>query len=62
LLLLASVALASPLSGIPGIPTSMGVLVLLIAGQLIVGRDYFWLPACVANMSGAMTGKFVQLW
>jgi hypothetical protein len=44
LLLLAGIVMASPLSGIPGMPTSMSVLVLVIAAQLIIGRKHFWLP------------------
>ena len=44
LLLMAGVILASPLSGIPGMPTTMGVLVLLIAVQLLFDRKHFWLP------------------
>jgi hypothetical protein len=44
LLLLAGVITVSPLSGIPGMPTTMGVFTFLIAVQLLVGREYFWLP------------------
>lgn len=44
LLLLAGAILTSPISGIPGVPTSMGVLVLLISAQLLLRRDHFWLP------------------
>ncbi len=44
LLLLAGIVMASPLSGIPGMPTSMSVLVLVIAAQLLIGRKHFWLP------------------
>jgi hypothetical protein len=44
LLLLAGVLTVSPLSGIPGMPTFMGVMVLLISTQMLVGRDCFWLP------------------
>lgn len=44
LLLLAGLVALSPLSGIPGMPSAMAVLVLLIAGQLICRRRYFWLP------------------
>lgn len=44
LLLLAGLIVFSPLSGIPGLPTVMAVFVLLIAGQLICRRRYFWLP------------------
>lgn len=44
LLLVAGVILASPLSGIPGVPTTLGVVVLLIALQLLIGEQEFWLP------------------
>jgi hypothetical protein len=51
LLLLAGVLTVSPLSGIPGMPTTMGVFTLLIAIQLLVGREYFWLPAWLLKRS-----------
>jgi hypothetical protein len=51
LLLLAGTVLASPLSGIPGIPTSMGVLVLLIAAQLLFARQCCWLPQWLLKRS-----------
>ena len=35
---------ASPLSGIPGVPTTLGVLVALVAGQLVLKNDKIWLP------------------
>jgi hypothetical protein len=44
LLLLAGLVVFSPLSGIPGLPTVMALFVLLIAGQLVCRRRYFWLP------------------
>ncbi|HKL54307.1 MAG TPA: exopolysaccharide biosynthesis protein [Wenzhouxiangellaceae bacterium] len=44
LLLIVGLILASPLSGIPGVATTMGVFVLLIALQLLGGRRRFWLP------------------
>lgn len=44
LLLLVGVILASPLSGMPGMPTTMGMLVLLISVQLLLKRESFWLP------------------
>lgn len=51
LLLLAGIILASPLSGIPGIPTTMAVLVLLITVQLLVGKKHFWFPEWLLNRS-----------
>ncbi|WP_372796967.1 exopolysaccharide biosynthesis protein [Litorivivens sp.] len=43
-LLLAGLIMFSPLSGIPGLPTVAALLVMLIAGQMLIGRNYFWLP------------------
>jgi hypothetical protein len=51
LLLMAGVVMTSPLSGIPGMSTSMAVLVLSIAFQLLVGRDHFWLPGWLLQRS-----------
>jgi hypothetical protein len=44
LVLLVGLILITPLSGVPGMPTLMGLLVLLTLGQLLVGREHFWLP------------------
>lgn len=49
LLLMAGVVITSPLSGIPGLPTCMAILVLLIAAQLLFRRDHFWLPRWLLN-------------
>jgi len=43
LLVLGLVAL-SPIGDIPGVPTVMGLVILLIAGQLLAARQRFWLP------------------
>ncbi len=51
LLLLAGLIALSPLSGIPGMPTTVGVIVALIAGQLLAGRKFFWLPEWVLSRS-----------
>lgn len=51
LLLLAGIILFSPLSGIPGVPTTMAVLVLLVAVQLLLGRRHFWLPQWLLRRS-----------
>jgi hypothetical protein len=55
LLLLAGILTISPLSGIPGMPTAMGVLVLLIAGQLLLGKKQFWLPGWLVRRSVAQS-------
>ncbi|WP_341938145.1 exopolysaccharide biosynthesis protein [Marinimicrobium sp. C2-29] len=51
LLLVIGAALTSPLSGIPGFPTTMAIFVLLVAVQLLVGRDHFWLPQWLLRRS-----------
>lgn len=51
LLLLVGLILVSPLSGIPGMATTMGILVLLIAVQLLLGRRHFWLPQWLLRRS-----------
>jgi hypothetical protein len=52
LLLLAGLIVIVPILGdIPGVPTAIALLIILIAGQLIVGRDHFWLPAWLLSRS-----------
>jgi hypothetical protein len=52
LLLVAGLITAAPLIGdIPGVPTLMGLLVLLTAGQLLLGRQRFWLPRFILERS-----------
>lgn len=41
----------SPLSGIPTLPSILGVMVVLVAGQLLLGKDHFWLPGKVLRRS-----------
>ncbi len=55
LLLLVGIILVSPLSGIPGMPTFMGVFVLLIAVQLLLRRRHFWLPRWLLNRTVSRT-------
>ena len=47
--LLIGVILVSPLSGIPGLPTTMAAALLLVSLQLVFGRDSFWLPRFLTN-------------
>ena len=49
LLLVAGLIVVSPLSGIPGLPTTVAVLVILIAVQLLLRRSHFWLPQWLAR-------------
>ncbi|WP_029007494.1 exopolysaccharide biosynthesis protein [Azospirillum halopraeferens] len=51
LLLVPGVIMLSPLSGIPTFPTLCATLVLLVAGQMLLGRQRLWLPRLVAARS-----------
>lgn len=51
LLLVAGIILASPLSAIPGMPTTVGSLLLLTAGQLLLRRRHLWLPRWLLRRS-----------
>ncbi len=51
LLLVIGLTLASPLSGIPGMASVSAAFILLIAVQLLIGRDYFWLPRWLLDRS-----------
>lgn len=52
ILLLAGLVTLAPIIGdIPGVPTMMGVLVLLTGGQLLLGRRSFWLPRALLDRS-----------
>lgn len=52
IVLLAGIIILAPVIGdIPGVPTVMGVLVVLTAGQLLFHRDHIWLPNWLLNRS-----------
>ena len=52
LLLVAGLITLMPLVGdIPGMPTAMALVVVLIAVQLLLHRHYFWLPQWLLNRS-----------
>lgn len=54
LLLLAGLVTLAPLIGdIPGVPTLMAIIVLLVAGQLLIGRHHLWLPRWLLDRSVA---------
>lgn len=44
LLLLIGIILVTPLSGIPGLPSTMGVAVFLLSSQMLLRRKRIWLP------------------
>lgn len=52
LLLLAGLVTVAPLIGdIPGVPTLMGIFVFLISVQMLLGREYLWLPQWLVKRS-----------
>jgi hypothetical protein len=34
----------SPVGGIPGLPTLLGAIIILVAAQMLLGRKHLWLP------------------
>lgn len=46
-LLVPSLMATSPLSGIPGVPSLAGIMILLICTQYMLGRKHIWLPAWI---------------
>lgn len=49
LLLVPGLIVLSPISGIPGIPTLGGIAILLVAGQMLIGRESVWLPEFILD-------------
>ncbi len=49
LLLLPPLLEISPLGGVPGVATTMALLIVLIAGQAILGRECVWFPRTIAK-------------
>jgi hypothetical protein len=41
----------SPVGGIPGLPTILGVIIVITAAQMLFGRKHLWLPRFLANRS-----------
>lgn len=44
LIFVPALVVVSPLGGIPGLPSLMALVIVLIAVQILVGREHFWLP------------------
>ncbi|ACT59714.1 exopolysaccharide biosynthesis protein [Hirschia baltica] len=40
----------SPFGAIPGVPVGLAIVTILIAGQIILGRDHLWLPDFINSM------------
>lgn len=49
ILLVPAMITASPISGIPGVPTLTGLIVGLIVVQMLMGRDTLWVPQGLAR-------------
>jgi hypothetical protein len=41
----------SPIGAIPGVPGVMAVIVMIVAGQILIGMDHAWLPDGLARRS-----------
>ncbi len=50
-LLLPGLVGVTPIGGIPGVPTLLGVLVALLSVQYLVGRDRPWIPSILGRRS-----------
>ncbi|MFN3208766.1 MAG: exopolysaccharide biosynthesis protein [Roseovarius sp.] len=53
IIFVASMLGASPLGGIPGVPTLFAVIVILIVIQILLGRRRFWIPSRLAERAVA---------
>lgn len=51
LLMLPALIAFTPLGGIPVLPSVMAAMVIVIAGQLLMNMDHFWLPQAVLRRS-----------
>ena len=49
LLLVPAVLEMSPIGGIPGVPTVLALVVVIFAGQMLVGRSHMWLPGFLSR-------------
>lgn len=50
-LLVPAIIEASPIGGIPGLPTVLAIIVVLFAVQMLFGKQHFWLPRVIRNRS-----------
>jgi hypothetical protein len=51
LLLFAGLVLSTPLAGIPGLPTTLAIVIMLTSGQMLLGLQGLWLPELVLRRS-----------
>ena len=50
-LLVPALILVSPVSGIPGVPTVGGIIIVLVTVQWMIHRDHLWLPDWILRRS-----------
>ncbi|MDV3252915.1 exopolysaccharide biosynthesis protein [Devosia sp. BK] len=65
MLLIPALIVISPLSIIPGLPTMIGLNTILVAGQIVLGRDRIWLPKwlrgrCISAKHAEKLLKFLR--
>ncbi|MEW9856001.1 exopolysaccharide biosynthesis protein [Novosphingobium sp. M1R2S20] len=41
----------SPVGGIPGLPTMLGLIIVIVAAQVLLGREDLWLPSFLERRS-----------
>jgi hypothetical protein len=51
LIFAASLLTILPTGAIPGVPAITAVLIILIAGQMVIGRQYVWVPEKIRNLT-----------
>lgn len=51
LLLVPSLIAVSPVGAIPGLPAITSVIIVLIAGQILLGHEHFWIPGWLGRRS-----------
>lgn len=56
-LLIPALIEVSPIGGIPAVPTILASLIVLVAVQIVIGRDHLWLPGFVERRS-VRAGRF----
>jgi hypothetical protein len=49
ILLITSLLGLTPLGGVPGVPTTLGVIIVFVAAQIVLGFDRLWLPRILLN-------------
>ena len=46
-LLLPALIEISPIGGMPGVPTFLAGLIILFAGQILIGHEHLWVPGFI---------------